>query len=158
MKRILFVCTGNTCRSPMAEALFRNIAAEAGLELEIRSAGVAAVPGGAMSEYARQVLADRGVATDEFRSSAVTAETVEWADLILTMTASHKQALARLFPKAADKAFTLKEFTADPADDRAADSDIADPFGGTTDDYRACADELEGLLRKLADRLRGEIR
>jgi len=158
LKRILFVCTGNTCRSPMAEALFRNIAAEAGLELEIRSAGVAAIPGGAMSDYAQQVLADRGVATDEFRSSAVTAETVDWADLILTMTVSHKQTLVHLFPKAADKAFTLKEFAAEPSESGVADRDVADPFGGTLDDYRACADELEGLLRKLADRLRREVR
>lgn len=159
MKRMLFVCTGNTCRSPMAEALFRKIAGDAGLDLEVRSAGVAAATGGPMSEHARRVLEDRGIQTEHFRSSAVTEEAIDRADLILTMTASHKETLVRLFPKAADKAFTLKEFVSERRDDgRPSDLDVADPFGGTLEDYRACADELEGLLRRLAERLREEGR
>jgi len=111
-KRILFVCTGNTCRSPMAEGLFRLIAEREGLDVDVRSAGVAAMDGFPISGHAADILKEKGF-TDTMRSSALTAERVEWSDLILTMTAAHKQIVIQRFPDAADKVFTLKEFAED---------------------------------------------
>ncbi|MEK8131674.1 low molecular weight protein arginine phosphatase [Paenibacillus filicis] len=115
MKRLLFVCTGNTCRSPMAEGLMRSIAAREGLAgLEIRSAGVAAYQGVPISDHAASVLRARG-AEPVSGSTALSQQLVEWSDLVLTMTSSHKRHTIQLYPASVDKVFTLKEYVqADP--------------------------------------------
>ncbi|SEU13475.1 low molecular weight protein arginine phosphatase [Paenibacillus sp. NFR01] len=109
MLRILFVCTGNTCRSPMAEGLLRKLAKERGLALEVRSAGVSAISGMSMSRHAAAILRDEGI-TDTIQSSQLTPETVAWADLVLTLTSGHKRHLLQYFPEAVAKTHTLKEF------------------------------------------------
>lgn len=111
-ERILFVCTGNTCRSPMAEGLFRKLAEREGLSCEVRSAGVSAWDGSPISKHSADILQGRGV-LDRISSSAVTGQTVSWADLILTMTTGHKETLIRRYPEAVDKVYTLKEFAED---------------------------------------------
>lgn len=109
MKRILLVCTGNTCRSPMAEAMLRDMARQAGRTLEVRSAGIAAMDGMPPSANAVETLNRRRIPLPG-SSAALTSGTVEWADVILTMTTGHKQAIAQRHPGAIDKTFTLKEF------------------------------------------------
>ncbi|CAM2929386.1 low molecular weight protein arginine phosphatase [Paenibacillus sediminis] len=112
MKRILFVCTGNTCRSPMAEALLRKMALERGLDIEVRSAGVAANSGSSISYHAAAVLRDHQI-EDKLTSTQVSSELIDWADLILPMTESHKQHLVRQYPKSMGKTYTLKEYVED---------------------------------------------
>lgn len=115
MKRILFVCTGNTCRSPMAEGMFRQMAEQAGIRIEVRSAGVAAAGGTPISPQARIVLRDKGI-KDELRSDMLDRNLTEWADLILTMTMNHKRFVIERFPDAVTKVHTLKEYAlADPS-------------------------------------------
>lgn len=115
MKRILFVCTGNTCRSPMAEGLFRDMAQKEGLAAEVRSAGVAAFDGDRISRHSATILRERGIA-DNTTSNALTPEQIAWADIILTMAISHKRAVVQRHPDAIDKTFTLKEYVdRDPA-------------------------------------------
>lgn len=109
MKRVLFVCTGNTCRSPMAEGFFRLFAEERGLDVEVRSAGVSAVEGMQISTNAAVILRDKG-AIPAVTSRELSEELTEWSDLILTMTTSHKKEVIQQFPDAIDKIFTLKEF------------------------------------------------
>lgn len=111
-KHLLFVCTGNTCRSPMAEALFRKLAKREGLDCEVRSAGVSAMNGSPISRHSADILRTRGIA-DRLFSSAVTDEAMSWADLVLTMTTAHKEVLIRSFPAAVDHIYTLKEFAED---------------------------------------------
>jgi len=109
MKRVLFVCTGNTCRSPMAEGLFRLLAEEKRLDAEVRSAGVAAVDGMQISTNAAVILRDKGAAP-AVTSRELTGNLIHWSDLILTMTMSHKKELISQYPEAVDKTYTLKEF------------------------------------------------
>lgn len=109
MKNILFVCTGNTCRSPMAEGMLRKLADSRGLALEVRSAGVAAVEGMPISRHAEAVLRDQKI-EGNFTSKPLSPELADWADLILTLTLSHKQYALRQYPHAADKIYTLKEY------------------------------------------------
>ncbi|MFC7678613.1 low molecular weight protein arginine phosphatase [Paenibacillus sp. GCM10028914] len=109
MKNILFVCTGNTCRSPMAEGMLRKLAKGRGIALEVRSAGVAAIEGMPISSHAESVLRDQQI-EDGLTSKPLSIDLVEWADLILTLTLSHKQYAIRQFPYAADKVHTLKEY------------------------------------------------
>jgi protein-tyrosine-phosphatase len=149
LKRILFVCTGNTCRSPMAEAMFR--AKTAGQPFEVRSAGVAAYAGQPASPHAQSVLAERGIAHNH-ASSQLNEELLAWSDLILTMTGSHKRAILTYFPEATDKVHTLQEFAGIEGI-----RDIADPFGGALEDYRRCAEEIEESLDRLLERL-AEVR
>nr|WP_279591721.1 low molecular weight protein arginine phosphatase [Paenibacillus sp. F411] len=105
----MFLCTGNTCRSPMAEGMLRKLAAGRSMKLEVRSAGVAAVEGMPISRHAQAVLRDQSI-EGEFTSKPLSRELVAWADLILTLTQSHKQFAISRFPEAADKVHTLKEF------------------------------------------------
>lgn len=110
MQHILFVCTGNTCRSPLAEGLMRKLAREAGLSVEVRSAGVYATDGGSISNHSAAILQEHGEKIDDFGSSTLTREFIEWADLVLTMTLGHKGIVLQRYPNAIDKTYALKEF------------------------------------------------
>jgi protein-tyrosine-phosphatase len=112
MTNILFVCTGNTCRSPMAEGFLRKMAEEKGLNLTVYSAGIAASQGAPMSRHAATLLGNKGIAVGHQAQSA-TAKLVTWADLILTMTVNHKRAVIQAYPQALDKIHLLKEYVED---------------------------------------------
>jgi tRNA threonylcarbamoyl adenosine modification protein (Sua5/YciO/YrdC/YwlC family) len=153
---VLFVCTGNTCRSPMAEALFRTLAAERlGCrpdELEqhgviIASAGLAAWGGGPASEHAVEVVAASGGDLSAHESQPVTEALVRQADVILTMTAAHRNALLAQFPEAGGRVTML-------APDR---RDVIDPIGGTVETYRKCARQIEAHLAARMDTLSREF-
>jgi len=109
--KILIVCTGNTCRSPMAEAMLKKSGRH-----EVRSAGVAAETGSVASRGAAVAMSKRGLDLSSHRAQAVSTDLVAWADLILTMTDRHREAVLERFPEAKGKIHTMKGFALSEAD------------------------------------------
>ena len=141
---IYFICTGNTCRSPMAEAILTSLQVH---NVKVRSAGIYALEGGEMSENAKSVLGAEGISLDH-RSKVVSKEDLEWADLILTMTSAHKELVVRSYPEIKAKIFTLKEYTAPYTT-----KDISDPFGGDYHQYEQTFQELKQYINILKDKI-----
>lgn len=133
----------------MAEALLR---LRAGGDIQVKSAGVQAYPNSPASEGTKAVLSELGIAEDH-RSQHVTEELLEWADLILTMTSSHKQMIQTFFPQVNGYLYTLKEFV----DPFTQSPDIADPIGGPIEAYRQTAKEIEASLDVLTKKIKEEM-
>lgn len=144
---VLFVCTGNTCRSPLAEALARKVAAELGLSATFASAGTSAWAGAPASDGSMLVGLERKLDLSTHRSQPLTRELVATATLVLGM-ASHHVAQAQALG-GEGKSFLLAEF----ADAESAGRSIHDPFGEGLDSYRRMADELDEVLPKVLRRI-----
>ncbi|MCQ2405108.1 MAG: low molecular weight protein arginine phosphatase, partial [Clostridia bacterium] len=133
--RFLFVCTGNTCRSPMAAALFRKMAADRGLPIVAVSAGLAAQSGSPASENAVKALAEEGIDLSRHLSKPVTRELCDEAQMIAVMSEHHRLALV-----AAD---------VDPHKIFVLGGGVPDPYGGSLDVYRDTRDALKAVLPAL---------
>ena len=141
---IYLICTGNTCRSPMAEAILRS--KEIG-NVTVRSAGIHAQDGRPISLNAKTLIEEANMPYTPW-SRAISSEGLEWADVVLTMTGAHKMELLYHFPTMREKTFTLKGFV-----ELELDGDVQDPFGGNLETYRQTFGELSQMMDRLEQKL-----
>jgi protein-tyrosine phosphatase len=147
---IVIVCTGNTCRSPMAESILKDALIKRGEvidEFNITSAGISTIDGLDASKHSISALKEMNIDLKNHKSKLLTLGLIEKADLILTMTKTHKDIILNSMPQFSNKIFTLKEF----ADDK--NIDIVDPFGGSLEVYKVTAKDIQNTINKLIDKI-----
>lgn len=148
--KILFVCTGNTCRSVMAQELFKRMLREDGIEnVKVSSAGIAALPSYGIFGLLEKVLKDEGIEPSSHKPTQVNPEILRDADLILVMERRHKEAILEMAPEVKNRVFLLKEFANEEEN-----LDIPDPIGQPEEVYRSRLREIKGYLLKILEKIK----
>jgi len=143
INKIMFVCTGNTCRSPIAEGLMKSKFKDR--KIDIVSRGLMVLCSEPANAMAIEIMADMGIDISMHRSKPFDEDELDDATLVLTMTGRHKAVLSQRIHKG--KLFSIKEFVGETGD-------VNDPYGGTIDVYKLCYDELEQLILKIGGLLK----
>ncbi len=144
--KILFVCTGNTCRSPMAEGILNQLAKEKGLDIRAESAGIFAMAGEGAAANAIEAMKRIDIDISSHQSSLVRESLVEEVDLVLTMSQGHKEKLISYLPHLKDRVYLLNEYAFD------IDKDLEDPYGQSIEYYEKARDEIYRAIEEILDK------
>lgn len=151
--RIIFICTGNTCRSPMAEGILKDFAMKADLDITVQSAGIHATSNNVAAKFAIEAMKDIGIDINNHKSDQVNSELLDKTDLVLTMSNSHKKQIISQYPIMKDKVFLLNEFAF------GVNKDIEDPFGAPLRYYEKARDEIYKAIEEIVGKIvNNEIR
>lgn len=149
-RSVLFVCTGNSCRSVMAEALMKKYLKALGKkDIAVRSAGIRALGGYPPTDETIEVMNEEGIDVSGFKSSALTEEAIRGSDLILAMGAIHKNDVIRRIPEASSKTFLLKEYGSSDSG-ASGDLDVPDPIGRPLTVYKSCLETIKREIERVA--------
>ena len=154
--KVMFICTGNICRSAMAEVILKDkVSKDSKLKdkIQVFSAGTFAEDGEMSTEDAIEVMEEYGINLKEHRATNVASSNIKEMDIILCATVSHKMMLIRMYPELKDKIFTMKEYV--QYDEK--DLDIKDPWGYDIEVYRMCAAEIEKCIDLMISKWYNEI-
>lgn len=147
--KIMFICTGNICRSAMAEGMMKKLIKENNIDAEVYSCGIYAETGNGPTYNAQEAASEYGADISNHRATNIRDSKIEEMDIILCATISHKQSVLYLHPELEGKVFTMKEYA--KLDKNGQDMDIKDPWGYDEFVYRKCASEIEECLEKIVE-------
>lgn len=139
MENMIFVCTGNTCRSPMAAALYNDMKKSC----NAISRGIAVFKNTPASQYAVEAMKELKIDISNHVSTQIVPDDIAFANLLLVMGESHKRILINASPEHEGKIFTIYEYA------KGIKRDVKDPFGGSMEEYTACRNELKELIEEL---------
>lgn len=149
MKKIMFVCSGNICRSAMAHGLMDKLAKEYGKEIEVYSCGTSAYTGDNATYSAIEASKEYDVDISEHRATNILESDIKNMDLILCATENHKRYVLQMYPELKSNIYTIKEF----ANPESEDKDIKDPWGYDMEIYRHCCKEIYECVKKIIEKI-----
>ncbi len=151
-KNIMFVCTGNSCRSPLAEGILREKVKDE--DINVMSSGTYAMDGFQPAEKGIIVADKAGMDITDLRSTLLTKELMEENDIVFVMAEDHREYIKDFFPKYLDKVYLLRKFGRE--NKSVDDPDVKDPIGGTVEDYQECFDLIQAEIDRILPRITGK--
>ena len=143
--KIMFICTGNICRSAMAHVMLEDKAKKQNKDIQVYSCGVFAQNGDKSTKEAIEVMKEYTINLENHRATNIRNSDIEQMDIILCATTAHKNNVVNMYPNLEEKIFTMKEYVEYPKNDL----DIKDPWGFDINTYRRCAKEIEDCIEKM---------